>query len=146
MKNDKIIDKLNILLADYQIYYQNLRGFHWNIQGKHFFQLHDKFEELYTDSAQKIDDIAERILTIEGKPLHSFDDYIKASTIKAKKNIHDGEGAVSSIIDDLKNILDLEREIKEMAVEASDDGTEDLMSDFIDEQEKTLWMMKAWMK
>ncbi|MBL6447126.1 DNA starvation/stationary phase protection protein [Fulvivirga sp. 29W222] len=146
MKNDKIIDKLNILLADYQIYYQNLRGFHWNIQGKHFFQLHDKFEELYTDSALKIDDIAERILTIEGKPLHSFNDYIENSTIKAKKNIHDGEGAVSSIIDDLKNILDLEREIKEMAAQAGDDGTEDLMSDFIDEQEKTLWMMKAWMK
>lgn len=146
MKNNTLIEKLNILLADYQIYYQNLRGFHWNIQGKHFFQLHAKFEELYTDSAVKIDDIAERILTIEGKPLHSFDDYIKTSTIKAKKDIHDGEGAVSAIIEDLKNILDLEREIKEMAVEASDDGTEDLMSDFIDEQEKTLWMMKAWLK
>ncbi|MBL3658912.1 Dps family protein [Fulvivirga sediminis] len=146
MKNKEIIDKLNALLANYQIYYQNLRGFHWNIQGKHFFQLHAKFEELYLDSAQKIDTIAERILTIEGKPLHAFDDYIATATIKAKKDVHDGEGAVSGIIEDLNNIVSYEREIKELAAEAGDDATEDLMTGFIDEQEKTLWMMKAWLK
>ncbi|UII21284.1 Dps family protein [Fulvivirga ligni] len=146
VNNKKNIEKLNVLLADYQIYYQNLRGFHWNIQGKHFFQLHAKFEELYLDSAQKVDTIAERILTIEGKPLHSFEDYISTATIKAKKDVHDGEGAVSGVIDDLKNIIELEREIKEMAAESGDDATEDLMTGFIDEQEKTLWMMKAWLK
>ncbi|QSE98917.1 Dps family protein [Fulvivirga lutea] len=146
MDNKQIIDKLNILLADYQIYYQNLRGFHWNIQGKHFFQLHDKFEELYTDSALKIDEVAERILTIEGAPLHSFDDYISASTISPVKNVHDGEKSVKTVVDNLRELLSLEREIKEMAIKAGDDGTEDLMSDFIDEQEKTLWMMKAWLK
>lgn len=146
MENTEIINKLNVLLADYQIYYQNLRGFHWNIQGKHFFELHAKFEELYTDSAEKIDEIAERILTIEGTPLHAFDDYITTSTIKPQKNIHDGESSVGAIISNLSDILTLEREIKEMAGNAGDDATDDLMSDFIDEQEKTLWMMKAWMK
>lgn len=142
----KLIDKLNLLLADYQIHYQNLRGFHWNIQGKHFFELHAKFEELYTDAAEKVDEIAERILTIEGKPLHAFEDYISTSKLEAKKNITDGEGAVGAIITDMSTILELEREIKDMAADAGDNGTEDLMSDFIDEQEKTLWMLKAWMK
>lgn len=146
MNNQAIINKLNLLLADYQIYYQNLRGFHWNIQGKHFFELHAKFEELYTDSAEKIDEIAERILTIEGIPLHSYADYLDTANIAASKNIRDGEGAVGTIIENLTAILELEREIKEMAAETSDNATEDLMSDFIDIQEKTLWMMKAWMK
>ncbi len=146
MKNTEIINKLNILLADYQIYYQNLRGFHWNIQGKQFFQLHVKFEELYTDSALKIDLVAERILTIEGTPLHAFEDYIKTSTIKAKKNVHDGETAVSTIADNLKELIRLEREIAELAVKNNDDGTDDLMTGFISEQEKTLWMMNAWLK
>lgn len=146
MKNAEIIDKLNVLLADYQIHYQNIRGFHWNIQGKHFFQLHVKFEELYTDAALKIDEIAERILTIEGSPLHTFEDYLKTSTIKVTKDVHDGETSVATVASNLEELLSLEREIKDLAVNAGDDGTEDLMSDFIDVQEKTLWMMKAWLK
>ena len=60
---EKLVSELNGLLANFQIYYQNLRGLHWNIKGKNFFELHVKFEEFYTDSQVKIDDIAERILT-----------------------------------------------------------------------------------
>ncbi|MEM7110648.1 MAG: DNA starvation/stationary phase protection protein [Bacteroidota bacterium] len=145
MKSE-IVNKLNLLLADYQIHYQNLRGFHWNIQGKYFFELHAKFEELYNDAAVKIDEVAERILTIDGTPLHTFEDYVHTAEIEAKKNIHQGETAVESIISDLTAILQLEKEIKVLAVEHGDDGTEDLMSGFMDQQEKTLWMLKAWMK
>jgi starvation-inducible DNA-binding protein len=54
---------LNELLSNFQVYYQSLRGLHWNIKGKSFFELHLKFEELYTDAQEKIDMIAERILT-----------------------------------------------------------------------------------
>ena len=68
---------LNQLLADYQVFYQNLRGLHWNIKGKEFFELHLKFEEFYDDAVIKIDEIAERILTLESEPLHTFSDYIK---------------------------------------------------------------------
>ena len=78
----EIADKLNELLANYHIYYQNLRGFHWNIKGIHFFQLHAKFEELYNNALTKIDALAERILTIGQKPLHTFSDYMRVSTIK----------------------------------------------------------------
>lgn len=141
-----IAEKLNVLLSDYQIFYQNLRGFHWNIQGRNFFELHMKFEELYTDAAVKIDDIAERILTIGGTPLHAFQDYLDQSQVTVKKNIHDGETAVKSISKTLAHLIALEKEIKEAAVQADDHGTEDLMSDFIDEQEKTLWMYNAWLK
>jgi starvation-inducible DNA-binding protein len=64
-----LVDNLNGLLANFQIYYQSLRGLHWNIKGNNFFELHEKYEEFYTDSLVKIDDIAERILTLQGKPL-----------------------------------------------------------------------------
>ena len=141
-----LAEKLNTLLSDYQIFYQNLRGFHWNIQGRNFFELHAKFEELYTDAAVKIDDIAERILSIGGAPLHSFQDYLNESQVEVTKNVHDGEAAVRSISATLSHLINLEKQIKEEASTAGDDGTEDLMSDFIDEQEKTLWMYNAWLK
>jgi len=146
MKNEQLIDKLNVLLSDYQIYYQNLRGFHWNIQGKHFFQLHEKFEELYLDTAAKVDEIAERILTIDGRPLHTFEDYVSTSTISPKKNINDGEGAVSGIKSDLEELIKLQDEIKEMAANADDSATEDMMIGYTEQQQKTHWMMKAWLK
>ena len=75
MNSEKLIIELNQLLSDFHIYYQNTRGFHWNIKGKRFFELHVKFEELYTEALTSIDEIAERILTIGGTPLHAFDDY-----------------------------------------------------------------------
>ena len=67
--------ELNILLANFQVYYQNLRGLHWNIKGKSFFDLHLKFEELYNDLVLKIDEIAERILTLGHTPNHNYSDY-----------------------------------------------------------------------
>lgn len=144
--NTLIIDKLNLLLADFQIYYQNLRGFHWNIQGREFFELHVKFEELYTDSAIKIDTIAERILTVGGVPLHAFEDYLNTATIDPEKNVHNGETAVKTIVANIGALITLEREIKDIAADANDSGTEDQMSAFIEEQEKSLWMYKAWLK
>ncbi|MEQ6119930.1 Dps family protein [Reichenbachiella sp. MALMAid0571] len=144
--NTLIIDKLNLLLADFQIYYQNLRGFHWNIQGREFFELHVKFEELYTDSAIKIDTIAERILTVGGVPLHAFEDYLNTATIAPVKNVHNGETAVKTIVTNIEDLITLEREIKDIAADANDSGTEDQMSAFIEEQEKSIWMYKAWLK
>lgn len=147
MKSNQLtIDRLNVLLADYQIFYQNLRGFHWNIQGKNFFELHVKFEELYTDAALKIDLIAERILTIYGTPLHSFQDYLDSTTILSIQNVHDGVIGVKTIVTNLDSLLKSEREIKAIAAAAEDSGTEDQMSAFIEEQEKVLWMYRAWLK
>lgn len=67
-------DKLNVLLSNLQVLYINTRGFHWNIKGDNFFELHLKFEEFYTDLQQKIDEVAERILTLGHVPDHSYSD------------------------------------------------------------------------
>ena len=142
----KLPTQLNLLLANFQMYYQNLRGFHWNIQGRNFFELHAKFEEMYNDTAMKVDQIAERILTIGATPMDNFADYIANASIKATTNVHDGKVAVKTIIDNLNNIIARERTIQKLAEEAGDTGSGDMISAFIEEQEKNLWMFNAWLK
>ncbi len=139
-----IAAELNILLANFQVYYQNLRGIHWNIRGKRFFQLHVKFEELYNDAQQKIDMIAERVLTLGATPLHTFEDYVANNKLRVGKNISKDTEAVNLIIDSLADLLKIERVILEESANINDEGTNSMMSDFIKEQEKTVWMMKAW--
>jgi starvation-inducible DNA-binding protein len=144
-KNLQIIETLNGLLASFQTYYQNLRGIHWNIKGKQFFELHVKFEELYNEANTNVDEIAERILTLGGMPLHTFADYTKFSKVQVGKNITNDEAAVQLIIDSLAGLLQLERHVLALSDEASDEGTNSLMSDLITAQEKTIWMMQAWL-
>jgi starvation-inducible DNA-binding protein len=134
---------LNELLANFQLYYQNLRGIHWNIKGTDFFNLHVKFEELYDDANMKVDEIAERILTLGATPLHTFEDYVSNAKVPVGKNISEDEKAVRLIVDSLTELLKIERSILDKAGDANDEGTNSMMSDFITEQEKTVWMMKA---
>ncbi|MGS2727050.1 Dps family protein [Psychroserpens sp. BH13MA-6] len=144
-KTQDIAQDLNNLLANFQIYYQNLRGIHWNIKGKRFFDLHVKFEELYTDANLKVDEIAERILTLGVTPLHTFEDYTKAAKVPVGKNVSVDEKAVKLIVDSLTELLKIERHILDASDAINDEGTNSMMSDFITEQEKTVWMMKAWL-
>ncbi len=140
-----LIEKLNILLSDYQAFYQNTRGFHWNIKGEKFFELHLTFEELYNDLQLKIDEVAERILTLGGVPIHSFSDYLGNTRSKVAGNIHDAAASVQSILDSLKGLLVLEREILGISAEAGDEGTNAQMSDYIREQEKLVWMYSSFL-
>ncbi|MCW3786038.1 Dps family protein [Plebeiibacterium sediminum] len=141
-----LAQKLNLLLANYQLFYQNLRGFHWNIKGKDFFELHTKFEEYYDDAVLKIDEIAERILTLEAEPLHTFSDYLNASSVKEAKSVNNGVDAISIIVENFSTLIKIEREILSLASDADDEGTVSLMSDYISETEKTLWMLNSYLK
>ncbi|MDO5981710.1 Dps family protein [Flavivirga spongiicola] len=144
-KTKDLANDLNHLLANFQIYYQNLRGIHWNIKGKRFFDLHVKFEELYTDANMKVDLIAERILTLGVTPLHTFEEYIENTKVPVGKNISQDDKAVRLIVNSLTELLKIERLILDKSDNANDEGTNSMMSDFITEQEKTVWMMKAWL-
>lgn len=145
-QSEVIIVELNVLLSNYQIYYQSLRGLHWNIRGRRFFDLHLKFEELYNDAQLKIDLIAERVLTLGGRPLHTFEDYIKFNQLPIGKNISNDVTGIELIVSSLSKLLVIEREILAKASEINDEGTNSMMSDFIVEQEKTIWMMNAWLE
>lgn len=145
-KSAELADKLNTLLANYSIFYQNTRGYHWNIKGEKFFELHLKFEELYNDLFIKIDEVAERILTLGHAPKHNYSDYKNESKIAESKEVSDGIKAVKEILDAFKNIIMIQRDLLNLSAEAGDEGTNALMSDYIRAQEKLVWMYSAFVK
>ncbi len=144
-QSEKLAAELNQLLSNYEIFYQSLRGLHWNIKGQSFFELHAKFEELYTDAQVKIDEIAERILTLGFTPLHTFEDYIRHAEVEVGKNISEPVPAVTLVVESLKTLVIIERQMLETAEQLGDEGTLTLLTDFITEQEKTIWMYNAWL-
>lgn len=142
---NELIDKMNGLLATYQLHYQNLRGLHWNIKGENFFELHAKYEELYLRTQDIIDEIAERILSLEAEPIHRYSDYLSLSSIKETETISDAKNGVDYIVEAQKELLSLERDLLHLTDDLNDEGTNALMSDLIGEKEKTSWMFKAWL-
>lgn len=156
MKNNNIIgleeadcqtisEKLNILLANYSVFYQNTRGSHWNIKGDQFFTLHPKFEELYNSLVLKIDEIAERILTLGATPAHNYSEYLTVSSIKESKEVSDATKSVELILNSFKIVIDLQRELLDITEKAGDEGTNSQMSDYITEQEKEVWMYNSYL-
>lgn len=143
---EELATKLNKLLASYQIFYMNVRGFHWNIRGERFFELHVKFEETYNDLLLKIDEIAERILTLGQQPHHTYSKYLDNSSVKEASNVHDGRDCVESILSSYQTVIKLQREILSAASDIDDEGTASLMGDYITEQEKTAWMLTSYLK
>lgn len=144
-QSKELADKLGTLLANYSVFYQNVRGFHWNIKGQKFFELHLKFEELYNDLFLKIDEVAERILTLGHSPEHRFTEYKKIALIKEKTLESDGLLSVKEILDSFAIIISLQRELLLMAAATNDEGTNALMSDYVRAQEKLVWMYSAFL-
>ncbi|MEP0713394.1 DNA starvation/stationary phase protection protein [Algoriphagus sp.] len=147
IKESKVlVEKLNDLLANYQIYYQNLRNFHWNVSGPNFFELHAKFEELYNAANLAVDETAERILTLGARPLSSYQEYIDNSSIKEAKEVSEPMKMVEIIKSNMNTLLKLERETLEAAGASGDEGTVSLMSDYITSKEKVVWMLSAYLR
>jgi starvation-inducible DNA-binding protein len=145
-KSAELAGKLDELLANYSIFYQNTRGYHWNIQGEKFFELHVKFEELYNELLIKIDEVAERILTLGHSPNHKYSYYKTISSIQESNEVSDGQQAVANILSSFKTIITLQRIILELSADAGDEGTNALMSDYVRAQEKSVWMYSAYLK
>lgn len=143
-KTKNTVEELNVLLADYHIYYQKLRNFHWNVIGKNFFDLHEKFEELYDDAKLKVDEIAERILTLRYQPTSNLSEYLKDSNLKESPSDITDKKMIEILLDDHGSILKQMRKVIETADAADDEGTIDLIGAYIRELEKTSWMLDAW--
>lgn len=142
---ETVAAKLNTLLANYQVLYMNVRGFHWNVRGERFFELHVKFEETYNDLLVKIDEIAERILTLGQRPQHAYSTYLGESLIKEETNVIEGRECVKALLNGYQELIKQQRDILEAAGEIQDEGTASLMSDYISQQEKTAWMLTAYL-
>ena len=133
-------------MANYSIFYQNTRGYHWNIKGEKFFELHLKFEEFYNDLLLKIDELAERILTLGHSPNHNYSDYRTTSKIKESSAVSDGIEAIEGILASFQTALILQRELLTLSSDADDEGTNAPMSDYAREQEKLVWMYSSFLK
>ncbi|MDY6814848.1 MAG: DNA starvation/stationary phase protection protein [Pseudomonadota bacterium] len=144
-KTVELSDALNDLLSNYQIFYMNVRGYHWNIKGENFFELHAKFEELYDDLLLKIDEIAERVLTLGHRPAHAYSTYMERSEIPERKDVSDGREAVENIVESFGKLIGKQRNLLSLAGDAEDEGTVALMSDYLSQQEKTVWMYRSYL-
>lgn len=140
----EVVNGLQQLLADFQMYYSNLRGLHWHVKGNDFFVMHEQFEKMYDDAAEKIDQIAERILMLDSIPEHNFSQYIQTSKIKETGIISNGNEGLKHVLDALKQFIAVERTILSSASEAGDETTVAMMADYIKEQEKLVWMLVAY--
>tara|TARA_B100001059_G_C17827347_1_gene582234 strand:- start:1780 stop:2268 length:489 start_codon:yes stop_codon:yes gene_type:complete len=149
MQDEKILPvvvELNTLLADYNIYYQKLRSFHWNVLGKNFFDLHEKFENMYNEAKLKVDEIAERILTLRHHPVSKFSDYLKISSLSEASSMITDQEMIEELLNDHKTMLAQMSQVLSKAEGAGDEGTIDLIGAYIRELEKSSWMLNAWSK
>jgi len=138
-----VVKGLSRLLADFQVYYANLRNFHWNVQGSNFYALHAEFERLYDDAAEKADEIAERLLQLDVTPEHRPSKYLQVAQLKELDVVHCGQECLTHVLEMLKTIMAQERVVMAAADEAGDESSNALMSDFLREQEKLVWMLTA---
>ena len=140
-----IADRLNGLLADYQVYYQKLRNYHWNVRGPMFFELHLKFEELYNAANLKVDEIAERVLALGTRPLSTLKEQLAAASLEEDAGSPDAAAMVKTTLADIEALNTKLRALVTKAADAGDDGTANLLEPMADEQEKTAWMLRAFL-
>lgn len=145
-KTKAIASELNQLLADYHVVYQNLRAAHWNIKGEMFFTLHNKFEELYNESKLNVDEVAERILSIGFVPVHRMRDLLNTSNIDEMETVGEAKEVVTTLLTNFSALLTQERKVLKLAADAGDEATVDQMTQYIASQEKTCWMLSAFLK
>jgi starvation-inducible DNA-binding protein len=141
----EIVSAMNKLLANYHVHYQKMRNFHWNVKGKDFFELHDKFEEIYLLANENIDEVAERVRVFGQTPLSKLEQYLDIAQIKeVGSNLH-AEAMVFETIQDFQVLLSFMIDVSDAAARIGDVGTEDMINDFIKQLETHYWMLGAWL-
>lgn len=147
MNNENLIHELNLYLADLNVMYTKLHNLHWYVSGPHFFTLHEKYEEFYTTFAEAIDVVAERILSIGGKPTASLQTFLNDARIKELPAADiDGVASVQKIVEDFTFLEAQTKVIIQLADTVEDAPTGDLFTEFAEWYQKTLWMLHAFQK
>jgi len=146
MDTVKIVNKLNMLLANYQVHYQKLRNFHWNVKGRQFFTLHNYFEDQYTVTSKNIDKIAERIRVFGQTPISNLQDYLNSAEIKESASDLTGEAMMREILSDFELLLSFMIDVVDAAVEIGDVSTEDMINGFVKKMEHSHMMINAWLE
>ena len=142
----ELIGQINLLISSYHVHYQKLRNFHWNVTGKDFFDLHEKFEELYDFSKVNIDDLAERVRVFGARPTATLSEYLEASKIAEPEGTPSPEGMVDQILTDFEILLSQMINVLETANDLGDVSTIDLVNSMVKQTEKYYWMFTSWLE
>lgn len=145
-ETEEVVSSLNQLLANYHLHYQKLRHFHWAVDGHDFFDLHEKFEALYNTAKLNIDEVAERIRVFGKLPMSNFSEYIEHSEINEPEYSLQPEEMVAEVLEDFEILLKYKSNALKAANHAGDAGTDDLITAFIRDLQKSHWMLTAWLK
>ena len=138
-----LLNNLNNLLADLNVFYRKLQNYHWNIKGHDFFTIHAKLEEYYDEVNERIDEIAEHILSLEGQPLGTLKDYLNVTQITEAENKKvNSQYVIDELIKDYSMLLQEAKNIKGLADNNSEYKTSALMDGIIEDYTKILWMLK----
>jgi starvation-inducible DNA-binding protein len=143
--SDELIEELNRLLSDYQVLYQKLRAYHWNVEGSDFFRLHEKFEELYNTVTLQVDEIAERIRALGEYPVSTYSEQLVEARISEDNGQIDAQQMVKNLCSDYENLQGALGDAAELAGDEGDTTTVNLLEDIQDGQEETIWMLKAYL-
>lgn len=136
---------LNKQIANWSVLYIKLHNYHWYVKGSQFFTLHVKFEEFYNEAALHVDEIAERLLALGGQPVATMKACLELSTIKEADGTETAEQMVQSIIDDYRTIIQELREGMEVAEQADDETTGDMLLAIHTALEKHVWMLNSFL-
>ncbi|MNI68834.1 General stress protein 20U [compost metagenome] len=145
-QSEQALEKeLNLQIANWTVLYTKLHNFHWYVKGSNFFRLHEKFEELYNEAANYIDEIAERLLAIGGRPLATLSDSLAVATLSEATGSEDANAMVESIIADFKVLGSELKHGMKIADEAEDQASGDLLLGILSTIEKHSWMLNSYL-
>lgn len=137
--------ELNKQVATWSVMYTKLHNFHWYVKGPQFFTLHAKFEELYNEATLHMDEIAERLLTLGGKPVATLSEQLELSEIAEATGKESTDQMVESLVNDFDKIMKSLKKGMEEAAKDGDDMTEDILNAVYQSIEKHQWMLNAFL-
>lgn len=140
----KLHDILNKQISTWSVLYVKLHNYHWYVKGNQFFTLHVKFQELYEESTLHLDDLAERLLALEGKPAATMKEHLELSSVKEATGKETPEQMVDALIADFSNVAGELKEGMNEAQKNGDDTTGDMLLAIHKSLEKHIWMLKAF--
>jgi starvation-inducible DNA-binding protein len=140
-----IQSELNLQIANWSILYTKLHRFHWYVKGPLFFTLHAKFEELYDESALVVDQVAERLLAIQGEPIATMKEYLEKATIQESNNETKAADMVATLVKDYTQINESLKQLAETTEAENDTITNDLAVGLIEKIDTHLWMLNAYL-
>jgi starvation-inducible DNA-binding protein len=131
------------LLASTYTLYLKTHGYHWNVEGPHFQQLHIQFMEQYTEMWTAVDELAERVRALGVYAPDSYAAMSKVSEIKEETGSPDWKAMVKTLAKDHETVAKIARDALRIAEEVGDDATADVVAPRVTLHEKTAWMLRA---